>query len=333
MPASLTHHLFARTSIERIGPQLPFVRGNERVVGVGSQGPDPFYFYGFVPWKKRKDKDAVNAIGTLFHASDPVDTIPSLIEGLRLFDGEEKRIAASYLYGFLMHYVLDRQLHPYVFYHSGFDVEKGFAMPYSADHARFEACMDTAMMAHFEVPFSELPPGPALELTFKQREVLDDLYADWKDGTIPQNRFSQSLGDMKSVLTFLFGPLGGRRKLLKKLAGERSMMFAMAHPPVIPKDEEYDYLNESRRAWKDPATGLITHDTVLERFEIAQKEMTQIASLLLAGYEGKEVSKDEWNQVFRQIDFDGKPVGSKQLHFQSIYPASQGNPSSAGDPV
>jgi hypothetical protein len=333
MPASLTHHLFARQSIERIGAQLPFVMGNERVVSVGAQGPDPFYFYGYLPWKKRSDKAAVNDIGTLFHAGDPVDTIPALISGLALFEGEEKRIAAAYVYGFLMHYVLDRQLHPYVFFHSGFDMDKGFAFPYNADHARFEACLDTAMMAHFQVSFSELPPGPSLELSNKQLEVLDDLFADWKDGVCNDHRFSKSLSDMKSVLSAVFGKFGGRRKLIKKLAGERSMMFAMAHPPVIPKDEAYDYLNEARRPWRDPATGTITHDTVLERFEIAQKDMAPIASLLLACYEGKEVSEAEWNAIFRHIDFDGKRVGTKQRHFQSIYPAYPGTPGSAGDPL
>lgn len=333
MPASLTHHLFARQSIERIGAQLPFVQGNERVVGVGSQGPDPFYFYGFVPWKKHRDKQEVNAIGTLFHAGDPTDTIVPLIDGLKHFDGAEKRVAAAYLYGFLMHYVLDRQLHPYVFFHSGFDLENGFAPPYNADHARFEACLDTAMMAHFDTSFKTLPPGPSLALSAKQLEAIDDLFADWKDGIVSDNRFSRSLADMKSVLYAVFGPLGTRRKLIKKLAGERSMMFAMAHPPVIPKDEEYDYLNLAKRPWRDPATGVITFDSVLERFEIAQKEMTGIASLLLARYEGKDVAREEWDAVFRKIDFDGKPVGSKQVHFQSIYPAFPGKPRSAGDPL
>jgi hypothetical protein len=333
MPASLTHHLFTRVSIDRIGPQLPFVSGNERVVSVGAQGPDPFYFYGFVPWKKHPDKDEVNAIGTLFHATDPAQTLPSLIKGIQSFDGEEKRIAAAYVYGFLMHYVLDRQLHPYVFFHTGFDLEKGYAMPYSVDHARFEALMDTAMMQKMGVSFAALPPGPSLELSQETLDVLDDLFADWNPDLCKENRFSRSLNDMKSVLKVLFGRFGGRRKLIKKLAGERSMMFAMAHPPVIPKDEIYDYLNETHRPWRDPATGVITHDSVLERFEIAQKEMVEIATLLLATYEGKDVLDEEWAAIFKAIDFDGKPVGSKQKHFQSIYPAFPGMPRSAGDPV
>jgi hypothetical protein len=331
MPASLTHHLFTRESLSRIGAQLPFVKGREALVSIGSQGPDPFYFYGFVPWRKRVDKQEVNALGTLFHASDPIAVLPDLIGKLAAFDGEERQIATAFLYGFLMHYVLDRQVHPYVFFHSGFDLNGGFHLPYSADHARFESLLDTAMMNYFETSFTQIHPYRSLLCPDAWLDTVDDLFAHWRSDIAGDQRYSKSLGDMRSVLRAVFGKAGIRRKLIKALVGERSLIYAMAHPPKISKAEAYDYLNLSHRPWRDPSTGIITTDSVIDRFEVAQRDMAGIASLLIAASEGKEILPSEYQALFRSIDYDGKLAGSKQLHFQSIYPAQPGFPSQAGD--
>ena len=61
MPAILTHYTFAK--FEGVNPE----RKHFGALVLGSQGPDPFFFYGMLPWKKREGSKVVNTFGSGLH--------------------------------------------------------------------------------------------------------------------------------------------------------------------------------------------------------------------------------------------------------------------------
>ena len=109
MPAYSTHCIFAKE-------MMPFLRQNadfeinENAVLVGTQGPDIFFFHRIFPWMKGK---SFRKIGSLLHRARPSDILDAMREYCSFSQNE--CIAKSYIYGFILHYALDRKCHPFVY--------------------------------------------------------------------------------------------------------------------------------------------------------------------------------------------------------------------------
>lgn len=137
MPGPLTHILFANSLQSSLAYIFPFLASYQEEYKLGSLGPDPFYFFGSLHLY-HQDKSISKKLGSSLHLYHPLKTFSPL---LKIIHGsfQEKNIFFSYLLGFLTHYVLDVCMHPYVFYHLGFN-EEGLinTMPFRADHIRLE---------------------------------------------------------------------------------------------------------------------------------------------------------------------------------------------------
>jgi hypothetical protein len=99
---------------------------------LGCQGPDMLFYHNFWPWQRDKK---MTKLGSAMHSTQCGPFLMELMEsvhGHRIDDPE-----VVYVLGFLMHHVLDRNMHPYVFYRSGFR---------KWDHQHFEVAMDTLIV-------------------------------------------------------------------------------------------------------------------------------------------------------------------------------------------
>ena len=70
MPSILTHYGFNKALFDQ---KLDFLKDNEDIYLVGAQGPDPFFFYGILPWLKADNAKVVRKYGTVLHKVDPCD--------------------------------------------------------------------------------------------------------------------------------------------------------------------------------------------------------------------------------------------------------------------
>ena len=121
MPATMTHQLFAQTIIN-LHPRFKNITDDMfKVLMLATQGPDPFFFYGMHPFIKRQDKKRVQGIGSKLHHEDPAKNLKDLLDHAFNDVSKDKDIKVNYALGALMHYVLDRHVHGYVFSISGFD--------------------------------------------------------------------------------------------------------------------------------------------------------------------------------------------------------------------
>ncbi|MGN1201828.1 MAG: zinc dependent phospholipase C family protein, partial [Eubacterium sp.] len=82
----------------------------EDAVLFGTQGPDIFFFHRIFPWMPGKP---LLKYGSMLHRAKPDRLFENMREYFRVSDNKD--VAQSYVYGFILHYALDRNCHPYVY--------------------------------------------------------------------------------------------------------------------------------------------------------------------------------------------------------------------------
>ena len=210
MPSALSHHLFARgcMSLADAG------QGRGRTIGpsfvdaayAGSQGPDPLFFVGYIPWRKRAGVAGLRTLGTELHGIDPRGTYLDLAARAIALPADGPREAAlGFVTGLVLHYALDERVHPIVRSATGTDM---------IAHHRYEALLAAQMAASD-------PPDP--RWLVRAPGTIDT--ADTLLRLLPGNRlqpgdFSAAWHDMYTALRVLEDPTGIKAALLRKLLPE-----------------------------------------------------------------------------------------------------------------
>src|SRR5574344_1735258 len=111
MPNAIVHYTFAKENVEDPSAHLD-------ATFVGAQGPDPFFFYGVLPGKKRPFKNDVQSLGGITQHGELAAPYSAMIA--YALKSPQKSLLLAYIDGLFMHYAVDRACHPYIFYQSGF---------------------------------------------------------------------------------------------------------------------------------------------------------------------------------------------------------------------
>ena len=141
MPAYCTHYIFACELL----PALTELAGfdlNRDAVMLGTQGPDVFFFHRIAPWMPGRSQ---RKIGSRLHRAKPGDILDAMAEYCTRCS-TEKDIARSYAYGFILHYALDRQCHPFVYAKQQELTDSGSSLHKSALHNIVEMSMDAVLL-------------------------------------------------------------------------------------------------------------------------------------------------------------------------------------------
>ena len=110
MPAYCTHYIFACELLPALTEPAGFDLNRDAVM-LGTQGPDVFFFHRIAPWMPGRSQ---RKIGSRLHRAKPGDILDAMAEYCTRCS-TKKDIARSYAYGFILHYALDRQCHPFVY--------------------------------------------------------------------------------------------------------------------------------------------------------------------------------------------------------------------------
>lgn len=140
MPAFSSHYIFAKELMDSLINQADFELNKDAVL-LGTQGPDIFFFARIFPWMIGKP---MVKLGSKMHR-----TKPSLIlENMRDYCQNSLNIdtAKSYVYGFILHYALDSNCHPFVYsLENKITKTNPLANPHSV-HNTIEFSMDSFML-------------------------------------------------------------------------------------------------------------------------------------------------------------------------------------------
>ena len=105
MPSTLTHYVFNK--------QLINDHKYEDIFLLGGQGADVLFFYGYNLFKRNNVK-SIRDIGAKIHQINPDKLYMKMLSYTFLKQAEEKEILLNFTRGFMYHYALDRNIHPYV---------------------------------------------------------------------------------------------------------------------------------------------------------------------------------------------------------------------------
>ncbi len=107
MPAIYAHDRFGQEVAERLDSELKNIIEKYRApYAIGLQGPDLLFFYR--PWGKNR----VNQYGVHLHKISALPFFEHALQVTREYGRDSREY--SYLMGFICHYILDSECHPYV---------------------------------------------------------------------------------------------------------------------------------------------------------------------------------------------------------------------------
>lgn len=237
MPNIWTHILFGQEILQRTGMEH-WLKGETRsLFHLGCQGPDPLFYHHFLPWQWDK---RMNELGERMHEDHCGDFLISMFRSLQgSGDGER---ALVYACGFLLHHVLDRNAHPYIFARSGFK---------RWNHQRFEIILDSiaasrlAGITTWRMPVWKelwLAGGMPAEVVRMLDALAAEYYPDAYEGLTPAH-WHDCYRQMITALKLFHDPYGVKRVIT---AGKIEPFVYKRRVAAL------DYCNDSRGAWRDP---------------------------------------------------------------------------------
>lgn len=273
MPNVWTHIYFGEDVAEKAGYSFPSddVKPYFRL---GTQGPDPFFYHNFWPWKKEKP---VAKIGSKIHGES---CGPFLMEMIQYgFRQSSDFYLQAYILGFVTHHILDRNAHPYIIYRSGNEDHK---------HQRLEVIIDTLLMEELRgVKTWKTPVYKKIDIGKHLYEPIEEMLTVMIEEFFPKvaremptNYVDQSYQDMIKALRALYDPVGWKNKYFK------NQVSAFSYRKVT---DEKDYLNRKRTIWYHPTDSSEIHNESFEDLlNVAEREGVRIVSAILDYWNNRE---------------------------------------------
>lgn len=316
MPGPLTHLLFAQSLIPTLVEIFPFLASYKEEFKLGSLGPDPFYFFGSLQFQ-HPDKAMAKKLGSQFHLDHPLKTFLPLLKTAH-GSFQEKNIFFSYLLGFITHYVLDVVMHPYVFYHSGFNEFGSIdSMPYRADHIRLEHSLDLAFLQEAHTKIEDYNVTNQLNLQTTTLLVIDSLYHHAFG--VQLGLFSEGFSTMKKLYHLVYDPGRWKRTIIKTLFKKRSFIYAITHDTFLTKEKFESVTNLKKRVWIHPSSLQPYSYSVFDLKNWARQKIMPFFSMMFDLFHQENFSWAQLAHFFEDVNFDGDRIGTTKQIFQSIY--------------
>ena len=265
MPNIWTHFIYGQELMRKLGHDAMLQDSQlRRVFNLGCQGPDFLFYYHFLPWKRDKKMVPLGSAMHQQHCGPFLIDLIGQVRGRGLYNP-----AVVYVLGFLSHHLLDRQMHPYVFYQSGFK---------KWNHQRFEIILDTRIakkklrVETWRTPvWKEIYVGPALPkgvveaLSQAAASHYPELVKD-----VSTEDWEEAYRDMIRAQKLFHDPSGVKRILT--LGQIEPLVYKKKLPPL-------DYLNEARTVWNCPTSKEETYThSVWDLWEIAMDDGAAVMS-------------------------------------------------------
>ncbi len=302
---------------------------NERIkiFNLGCQGPDIFFYNDFWPWRKKKRGPE---IGIMMHLKKTGDFFIESFKYLkkRVNDYNDYLTLFTYLSGFICHFALDRNAHPFIHYQSGVhDKNKPETFKYSIYHKKLELIIDTILLkerknlytykypVHREVYLQKVPK---ILINF-YKYILKKLYKP----KIEIDFIEDSFKDFAKAFKIIHDPYGFKKVLLNiiDLLTDKSIEYSsLIYPRYI--DEKKDYLNRKHNLWNHPCAKEEIH---YESFDDIYKKAIEESKQMIEGairYIDGQIKEEELKDFFPNISYStGKHVDEdcKLIYYDPIF--------------
>lgn len=270
MPDILTHLIGADEALGKLGYDVSrTIKVNRKLYNLGAQGPDLFFYHKIFPWQKHSE---IERFGNMMHTQNvgrffltAADQIKQNFTGdaFEFFKKKDQTSTAhkqfAYLAGFLTHYALDTNGHPFIFYFSGLEG--------NYNHKYFECILDTIMNDVYDTKKMKLQKtGRAIKLSHYDRYVVAHylslvIYKTYNEN-IDHREVENAITDMKNVMNAMYDPKSYKKsglKLVDSLTKAKGKIATAKFPAVL--DRKVDYLNLKHQQWTHPCDDSMVYET------------------------------------------------------------------------
>lgn len=304
MPAFATHYLFLEELKEQLEKELDFTL-DFKVAGVGTQGPDIFIFHRL--WPPVKVYKALFGVASKLHRGKPAELFEAFAEYLKI--SERPHIARSFIYGFILHYALDRNCHPFVYAYQNMITETNKHIHPLAAHNRVEHAVDTYLLNKRKGIYPPSLFNP--EDTFTtDGEALDEIarimqYAVKKchGKDIDFSEARRAVTDTANIQRMLSDKNGRALKIAKAVETPLGPVIRYFKPSASIKPTNLimcdRYANRWHHEWTSPYSKAVSRESFEDLFEKAKPDALE----LLKGFEAIVKGEKTGYEVTKNISF------------------------------
>ena len=153
----VSHHLFGRQALTVFpAPAQRAAACRPACFFWGCQGPDPLFY------RKILLGSPLHKLGKRMHSEKTDELFAALSRAVRDLSGDAQEIAAAYFYGFVCHYALDSEIHPYVYCRQVQFCTENPKLSASAVHSRIESDIDYLLYERMPPSHHRVRPGGTL---------------------------------------------------------------------------------------------------------------------------------------------------------------------------
>lgn len=298
MPATMTHAYFAIDVFNRLdGTSKNLIKDNLLQYKMFSQSTDSLMFYNIETLKKGKK---IRSFQYTFHTTNSQKFFCNLVHKIKRGKLYSNSDIISYLYGMICHYVLDSNVHPFVYYKTGnFNKCDKNTYKYNNMHSFMETFLDIWMMENKGV---SSPYGFNVgKFTFDFRlfdeslkSVINSTFYEVFDIKNMSEVYYFSLKHMRRFLMrYRVDRMGIKKffyKAIDKITPPNIFMFEALSYNYKPKDKAY-FLNTEKEVWFNPIDPTIrSHESFLDLYNKSVIEAVDIIKKVTDYFNGQSIN-------------------------------------------
>lgn len=295
MPDILTHIAFADDILNQM-PAKKLKKEIEKrrtLFRLGAQGPDIFYYHQFIKGKN----DPIKQTGGMLHTEKTGDFLKRSFDYcVEQFEEKDNYYnLISYISGFLCHYVLDKNAHPFIYRFSGYSFDRGKDKgKYSWQHKVMESYLDVYIwhlkkdkQAYKEKVYKliHLKQMPNIIKIFLE-EIINTIYSK----SLTKENITCAYEDMQKAFKLLYDPVGIKKYIINKLEWLLRKEITMGKPfYAFNIEASRIYLNLNKDAWAYPLdSDVVLCLSFLEIYDRSVAECTLMLKQILEHVQHKE---------------------------------------------
>ena len=299
MPATITHAYFSEDIYDVLPSHIKSLVNPNRIRMFG-QSTDPLMFYNLFSLKKGKN---IRELDHFFHGNRTRKYFITLVKYIKKHNLEYDVDTMSFLVGFICHYVLDSNVHPYVFYKTGkFNKNDPETYKYNNIHTFMETFIDNYLVRKREnINPYKFNIG---KFCFDTRKFSNELIRTIDYSFIHTYNVSnmgkiyyKAVKQMKFSLVVFRKDRFGIRKFIYKLVDTftpRSMFRFEAISYHYPLTDRHNFLNSTHEVWSNPIDYKITsRESFLDLYLKSIKEARSIIINTFKYIDGEDINLED----------------------------------------
>ena len=305
MPATITHAFFVNDLLEVLDKDIVNKVDFEKCK-MFSQSTDPLMFYNLIsilPGKK------IRKFQSYFHDNKSQEFFITLLNYMRSTSMDDKDVY-SFLVGFISHYALDSNIHPYIVYKTGiFDKKRPSTYKYNNVHHFMESYLDMDMVRR------RLRINPYTydftKYCFNLNSFSNDLnktinytfYMTFKIKDMSKIYYKSLKQTKKYLKLFRMDQKGIKKNIYKfmdTITPRRCYRFeAISYHQDL--EDKHNYLNNNHTLWRNPIDyDMTSKDSFIDLYLKALREAKEMVEASIDFINGKDI---ELEKIFKNTSY------------------------------